>query len=105
MAKLEFLSDEYLEEIYQASKSFHNGIYVNYEKVKEIKKDLIHPCGWDFISFICVDEDDPNDCIYNYLFRIEDISEGIYSSHPLEDLTLKEILEIVGENGWSFESI
>lgn len=105
MEKLEFLSDEYLEEVYQASKSFHIGIYVNYKNAKGIKRDLIHPCGWDFISFLYIDEDDANDCIYNYLFRIEDISDGIYSSHPLEDLTLKEILEIVGENGWGFEGV
>ena len=38
-----------------------------------------------------------------YIFRIEDISNGVYSPHPLEDLTLEEILEIVGKDGWSFD--
>ena len=43
--------------------------------------------------------------VYNYTFDSEDISRGIYDRHPFENYTLKEILEVVGENGWSFEGV
>ena len=112
--ELKFLSDEYLEEVYKASKFFHIGIYVNYKNAKGIKRDLIHPCGWDFISFENIED---TDCmskaeakdydwsVYNYTFDSNDISNGVYDRHPFENYTLKEILEVFGENGWNFEGM
>ena len=93
-----FPSDDYLCEIYKGSSFFENGIYVHYDNAKGIDKNLIHPCGWDFISFKNVNEEYPNYIIYDYIFRIEDISNGVYYPHQLE-----EILEIVGKDGWSFD--
>lgn len=100
--KLEFASNEFLKEVYESSKFFGEGIYVYYHKT-DIKSYEIHPCGWDFISFENIDNDEKDYCVYNYMFGLEDITNGLYSCHPLEGLTLKEILEKIGEENWSFE--
>ena len=103
---LEFASDEFVNEMYLAAvESFCGGIFVNYGRAD---KDIvisydIHPCGWDFVSFENIDNDYKDECVYNYLFQVEDFSNGIYSQHPLEGKTLKEILQIVGRENWNFE--
>lgn len=74
------MTDEQIIEIYKAAKEvFCNGIYV---PVKDW-----HLCGWDFISFEYCD-----DGILDWIFEDGDISNGIYSFHPYENMTLKQIL-------------
>ena len=114
MDKLEFLSDKYLMEMYESSKFFGCGIYVTYEKAQGFRHNLVHPCCWDFISFEnieytdCMSKAEAKDydwSVYNYTFDSNDISNGVYDRHPFENYTLKEILEVVGENGWNFEGM
>ena len=100
--KLEFASNEFMKEMYESSKFFGDGIYIYYNRPCAMREE-IHPCGWDFISFEHIDNDDKDYCIYNYIFGLEDITNNIYSSHPFDGLTLKEILEKIGESNWSFE--
>lgn len=109
MEKLKFVSNEFLEEMFKVSTLFAGGIYIRYDKARSVNQEYIHPCGWDFLSFENVEEvqdDNPEDydwSILNYVFEVEDFSNGIYQTHPLEGYTLKEILKIVGEDNWSFE--
>lgn len=100
--KLEFNSVEYRQCMLEASRSFADGIWLYYDHAN-VSLDLIHPCKYDFLSFENIDSDYTSYHIERYLFGIEDISNGVYSNHPLEDLTLEEILNIVGEDGWKFE--
>lgn len=111
MNELKFLSDEFLEEMVKISTLFGGGIYINYNYTESVKDYYIHPCGWDFLSFEGIDIDDERskeeaqdyDCsVFNYIFETEDFSNGIYEKHPFDGYTLKEILKIVGEKGWSF---
>lgn len=90
--KLEFLSKEYLEKVYSAAMEvFCQGIYV---------KSKAHPCGWDFIDF-CTQLDCSED-MWNVV--IDDISFGdYYDGHPYSEMTVKQILKEVGEDGWCFE--
>lgn len=72
-----------------ARKIFCDGIYV---------KSSAHRCGWDFLDFEWVTERELDE----YEFSAEDFNEN-YSTHDLEGLTLAQILEKVGDDGWCFE--
>lgn len=94
---LKFNSKEFRSEVVKvANEVFYGGIYVFYSRSK-IHYLTVHPCGYDFIDFSMVDD------IEKYKFDKNDISNGIYDYHPLENKTLNEILNIVGEKGWSIE--
>ena len=54
--KLEFNSPQFLIEMVKISKGFSEGIFVRYDDIDK-SKFLVHPCGWDFISFESIDED------------------------------------------------
>ena len=83
---------EYLEEVFHGIKEvFGDGIFV---------KSAEHPCGWDFIS---CEQLEVQDDIYFVPIEISEISNYCYSSHPLENLTLAEIIKEVGMDGWCFE--
>ena len=78
---VDYTKDDILEEIYDAAMNvFCHGIYIKSNK---------HPCGWDFIDFECISEDES---ILKYKFDVNDISDGCYNEHIYEGLTLKEIL-------------
>ena len=85
------MTKEKLQEIYNAATdTFYNGLYI---------KSDIHKCGWDFLSFDkfkCLSD------IFNEQLVAEDFNENYYF-HEYEDLTLGEILDIVGDDGWCFE--
>lgn len=100
--KLKFNSKEFRQCILDGSRHFADGIWLYYNKT-DIDLDLIHPCKYDFLSFYEIDNDYKDYHIEKYLFSVEDISNGIYSNHPLDNLTLEEILDVVGEEGWSYE--
>lgn len=102
--KLEFNSMEFRQCMLDGSKHFADGIWLYYDHA-DVYLDLIHPCLYDFLSFENIDNDYKDWHIEQYLFQVEDISNGVYSNHPLEGMTLEEILNVVGEDGWRFECI
>lgn len=72
---------------------FSDGIWV---------KADVHPCGYDWLSFRELEEED----IDTYKFEIGDFSGNIYNyewSYPLEDKTLQEILDELGDDGYCYE--
>ena len=71
--------------VYNGAKSFAEGIYVPNDEPNG------HPCGWDFISFEYIENE--ND-VENYLFDNSDISNG-YGSEAFTDKTLLEILQMI----------
>jgi hypothetical protein len=78
---VDFKDPEVLQQIYTgAMKVFGQGILVPSD---------VHICGWDWIDFNSIDEDEN---ILEYKFDIRDISNGIYDRHNFSGLTLKEIL-------------
>ena len=94
MSKLEKYTDEKVLQIYNSAiKYFCNGLYVKSDK---------HPCGWDYISFEDIDQDDEEYDVFNYIFSLADINDYIYDDHDFDGKTLKEILESIGDN-WAFE--
>lgn len=87
---IDYTSDEIIKEIYNGAMNvFCHGIAVPSDS---------HPCGWDWLDFECVDEDE----VLEYEFSLSDISNGIYEEHDYEFLTLKEIL-IKTEGRFLFE--
>lgn len=95
---LDFNSEEFRSEMVKvANEVFCGGIYVFYSRSK-ISHLVVHPCGYDFLDFSSIEDD-----VEEYKFDINDISNGIYTYHPLQDKTLMEILNEVGEKGWSLE--
>ncbi len=88
---VDYTKNEILEEIYDCAMNvFCHGIYVKSDK---------HPCGWDFLDFEYISE---NESILEYKFGVSDISNGCYEDHIYEGLTLKEIL-IIAEGKFCFE--
>lgn len=75
------MNENQLIEIMECAKDiFCNGIYVPCD---------VHPCGWDFISFENIEDNN-----IEYVFENEDISDGIYDgSHDYDGLNLEEVLE------------
>lgn len=71
--------------VYNGAKSFGEGIYVPNDKPNG------HPCGWDFIDFKYIENEDD---VENYRFEDSDISNG-YGSGEFTDCTLLEILQMV----------
>lgn len=87
--KSEFLevTEEYIKEILKLSKEMFGGnLY--------IKCDF-HPCGWDKIDIEDIED------IYSSI-PIENISNNIYNEHQFEDISLYDIINQMGINGWSF---
>lgn len=89
--EIDYTSDEIIKEIYDCAMNvFCHGIAVPSDR---------HPCGWDWLDFECiVDEND----VLEYEFSLSEISGGIYEDHDYEFLTLKEIL-IETEGKFLFE--
>lgn len=89
------VNNQVIEEIINAAKEvFCNGLYVPADE---------HPCGWDFISFEGIYMGLPEKLPpYEYRFTLDDISNGIYSSHAFADKTLFEILKTT-KNKYAFE--
>ena len=74
--------------VYNGAKSFAEGIYVpNHPEIDSSG----HPCGWDFVDFKYIEDEDD---IENYRFECSDISNG-YGSEAFTDKTLLEILQKV----------
>lgn len=89
------INDEYIKEIYEcAMKYFGNGIYV--------KSEDGHPCGWDFINFNMIDNDDEDYNMDNYTFECSNISDCC-GSDEFCGRTLKQVILLVGMKGWCFE--
>lgn len=86
------INNEYLEKVYYGIKEvFCGGIFVKSDE---------HPCGWDFIN---CEQLETQDDIYRFKIEVSEISNYCYNSHPLENLTLAEIIKEVGMDGWCFE--
>lgn len=81
---------------------FNDGIWIKYDGIN-INRNYIHPCGYDFLSFDLIEIDDEDFDVEENTFSVCEFSNGIYDEHPLENKTLEEILDIIGENNWSFE--
>ena len=63
----------------------------------------IHPCGWDFVSFVNLKNNlKKEEDILNYCFESKDISGGIYISHPFIGLTLNQVLSFAN-NEFKYE--
>ena len=71
--------------VYNGAQSFAEGIYVPNDEPNG------HPCGWDFISFEYIDNE--NEAL-SYWFENSDISNG-YGSESFVGKTLLEILKMV----------
>lgn len=80
------LTNEIIKEIVRvANEVFGGGIYVPCEH---------HISGYDFLDFNMIDSFDEEYNELNYVFDLNDISNGIYNNHPYENKTLNEILKI-----------
>lgn len=71
--------------VYNGAKSFTEGIYIPNDSPNG------HPCGWDFITFAYIDNEDD---VKSYIFEDTDISNG-YGSETFADKTLLEILQMI----------
>lgn len=88
--KDEEINLDLVQDIYNAAADdFCNGIYV------PASKDNGHPCGWDFISFEMIDNDNSANNIFTHVFDAStyEISNG-FGSIEYSDKTLLEILKI-----------
>lgn len=87
---IDYTSDEIIKAIYDCAMNVYcHGIAVPSNN---------HPCGWDWLDFEYIDEDN----ILEHEFSLSDISNGVYDEHDYESLTLKEIL-IETEGRFLFE--
>lgn len=82
---VDYTKDEIIKEIYNgAMDAFCQGIAV--------PSNNNHPCNWDWLDFKQIDNEDVEYDILHYKFELDDISNGIYSNHEYEGLTLKQVI-------------
>jgi len=81
------INNDLVKYIYDAAVDvFCNGIYIP-------TSDNGHPCGWDFVSFEMIDNDDSADEIFAHEFEDYEVSNG-FGSVEYIDKTLLEILKL-----------
>lgn len=90
--KAQFNSEQFLSELFESAKEyFCNGIYVLSDQ---------HPCGWDFISF---ENFEAESDLWKEPILDSDISNGCYILSNFENMTVQDVMNEVGPEGWCFE--